>query len=99
MKKTLILLITTIFVISCASNGGSNNKMRNADVSNKSKVVLADNTSDEKVVCKQIKKTGSHRTTTVCRSASEIEATRKATRNEVERTQFRSGPSTQEAVK
>ncbi len=96
MKKIIILLCLTIFMVSCASNSGTKNKLANADVSDHSKVVLADKDSKEKVICKQIKKTGSHRVTTVCRSQSETAAIRKATQRDIEKNQFRSGPSKSE---
>lgn len=91
MKKLIVLLCLTVFMVSCASNSGTKNKMANAEVSDHSKVVLADKDSKEKVICKQIKKTGSHRVTTVCQSQSEMSATRKATQRDIQRTQFNSG--------
>jgi len=92
MKNILITVLVLVFVASCASNS-SNSKVKNIEVSHNAKVVLADKDSEEKVICKQIKKTGSHRITTVCQAASDIEDRRKTTQRELQRRTLRSGPS------
>lgn len=85
MKNILILLSLTIFMVSCASNSSSNNKLSNAEVSRSAKLVLADKSSDEKVICRQVKKTGSNRITTVCEAQSVIEARRDSTQRELQK--------------
>lgn len=92
MKNVFISVLVMLFVASCASNS-SNNRVKNIEVSHNAKVVLADKNSEEKVICKQIKKTGSHRITTVCQAASDIEARRETTQRELQRRTIRSGPS------
>jgi heat shock protein HslJ len=83
MKKIIIMLSLAVFMASCASNSSSNNRTKNIAVSQNAKVVLADKTSDEKVICKQTKRTGSNRIITVCRSQSEIDAITKQTQSEL----------------
>jgi hypothetical protein len=93
MKNILILLSLTIFMVSCASNSSSNNRTKNIEVSKNAKLTLADKNSDEKVICKQVKKTGSNRITTVCNSQSEIDGRRDSTQRELQKRIGRGGPS------
>lgn len=93
MKNILILLCLTVFMVSCASNSGTQNRTKNIEVSNNAKLTLADKNSDEKVICRQVKKTGSHRITTVCRSQSEIDGRRDSTQRELQKRVGRGGPS------
>ncbi len=79
MKKIIILVSISLFFVGCASNSSSVNRTKNIVVTTHAKEVLADNTSEEKVICKQVKRTGSNRITTVCRSQSEIREIREAT--------------------
>ena len=95
MKKTTILLSIAVFLASCASNSGSRNTAKNIEVSRNAKIVLADKSSDERVICKQIRKTGSNRISTVCRSSSEIKAERKATQTELRRHTFKGGTTSE----
>lgn len=77
----------------CASNSASKNRLSNIKVSHTAKVVLADKDSNEKVICKQVRKTGSNRITTVCRAQSEIDARRESTQRELQKRTLRGGPS------
>lgn len=91
MKKILILLALALFIVSCGSPANKN-KMASAEVSHNAKVVLADKNSDEKVICKQIKKTGSHRITTVCEAQSDIGERREQTQRELTKQTMKGGP-------
>ena len=62
-------MVVSLFIISCATNTVSNNRANNIQVTKNAKMVLADKNSDEKVICKQVKRTGSNRITTICQSA------------------------------
>jgi hypothetical protein len=84
MKNIILILAISTVVASCASNSHSNNRMRNVQVTKNAKQTLANKDSDEKVICKQQRRTGSNRITTVCRSSSEIAAERKATQDQLE---------------
>jgi len=92
MKKLLPIVIAMAFLASCASNPTSNNRIKNLEVSHNAKIALADKNSDEKVLCQQIKKTGSHRVTTICRSTSEIDKTRQNTQREMQKRAMRGSP-------
>ena len=72
--------------------------MRNLDVSDDAKMTLADKDSDEKVICKQQRRIGSHRITTVCRSQSEIQAEREATEFHLRNSNHNTGPSSSEGA-
>jgi uncharacterized protein YcfL len=93
MKKIIVIAIFALFLSACgSSNQRENARVKNIEVSNDAKVALADKSSDEKVICKQIRKTGSNRITTVCQSESEMKAIREATQRELRR-KPQSGPS------
>ncbi len=81
MKKIIILAFISLFMVGCASTSGSNNKLAKADVSDGAKNVLADKDSEERVICKQERRTGSNRITTICRSQSELDYQREQTQN------------------
>jgi len=85
MKKIIIIACASLFFVGCASNSSSVNRTKNLAVSQSAKEVLADNTNEEKVICKQHKRLGSHRITTVCRSQSEIDAKRDVTQRELQK--------------
>ena len=81
MKKIIILAFITLFMVGCASTSGSNTKLAKADVSDGSKLALADKDSEEKVICTQERRIGSNRITTICRSESELKYQREQTQN------------------
>ncbi len=92
MKNIILILLTLTFAVACGSNNkNSNARMRNLDVSEDAKMTLANKDSDEKVICKQHKRTGSHRITTVCRSQSEIRAEREATQFHLKNVNHKTG--------
>jgi len=92
MKKIITLLSIAVFLSSCASNSGSRNTAKNIEVSRSAKLTLADKNSDEKVICKQVRKTGSNRISTVCRSQSELKATREATKRDLDNNRYSNPP-------
>ena len=82
MKTLSLTLITLIFTAACGSNNkNANTRIKDIDVSNKAKMTLADKSSVEKVICKQHKRTGTNRISTICRSESEIAELRRLTQN------------------
>lgn len=85
MKNIILILAISTFLAGCASNSQSNNRMRNVEVSKTAKISLADKNSDDKVICKQIKKIGSNRVTTVCESKAAIEARKNTTQRELQK--------------
>jgi hypothetical protein len=98
MKNIILILLTLTFAVACGSNNkNSNARLRNLDVSDDAKMTLADKGSDEKVICKQTRRTGSHRITTVCRSQSEIKAQREATQFQLRGKNHQTGASGGEA--
>ena len=83
MKKILVIATLTLTLMSCgSSNKREAARVNNIEVTKKSKIVLNDKSSDEKVICKQQRKIGSNRITTICQSESEIKAIREATQNQ-----------------
>ena len=92
MKNIILIIAISVFVASCASNSHSNNRMRNVQVSKNAKQTLANKNSDEKVICKQQRRIGSNRITTVCLSESEIKTSREKAQRELNRGS-QSGPS------
>ena len=85
MKNIILIIAISTLVASCASNSHSNNRMRNVQVSKNAKQTLANKDSKEKVICKQQRRIGSNRITTVCLSESETKAIREATQRELNR--------------
>jgi hypothetical protein len=95
MKNLFLLLLTLAFAVACGSNNkNTNSRIKDLEVSTDAKIALADKDSDEKVICRQVKKIGSNRITTVCRSESEMEELRERTQAELRRG-AQSGPSGQ----
>jgi Na+-transporting NADH:ubiquinone oxidoreductase subunit NqrF len=93
MKILLILLTATLFISSCASNGSSSNRAKNLQVSKNAKDVLADKSSDERVICKQQRKTGSNRIVTICLSESEMKDVREKTQRDLRRRTGKGDPT------
>ncbi len=91
MKKIILTAVATLFLVSCATNSSSNNRVKNIEVSKNAKLALADKNSKERVICRQTQRIGSHRITTICLSEGEIEANRKATQAELERRTLKTG--------
>jgi len=74
MKKLLTILSLSIIMVSCASNSASNNRTKNIEVSKNTKMTVTNKNSDEKARCRQVRKTGSNRPATVCRSKSKLKS-------------------------
>ncbi len=97
MKNKILILTISIYLVGCASTSSQNARTRNLSVTTNAKRTLANKDSDEKVICKQERRMGSNRITTVCRSESEIKALRDETQRDLRRTQHQTGVSRAES--